>query len=247
MKKRSFLPILVPCLFALSLASTPVAAQQLTKEQVEQIVADYIRDNPKAIIESVESFGRQQQEAEEQATLDKINQFRDWIYKNDDHAVMGNPKGDVTIVEFFDYNCGYCKQALGDMMTLLDKDKKLKMVMIELPILGDSSAAAGRWSLAAKRQNRYMEYHVALMKHKGPLNETVFKDYAKKLGLNVEQMEKDVKDPKINQILDDNLRMAMTFGMTGTPGFIIGDKVFRGYVGMEAFEGAVIEARQRKK
>ena len=160
--------------------SSPALAEDFTREQIEKIVKEYIMKNPKVIIESVNNFGKQQQVEEDKKASEAVGQHMDWLTKNKNHAEAGNPNGDVTIVEFFDYNCGYCKQALNDILTIMESDKNIRLVFVEIPILGESSFEAARWALAANKQKLYLEYHISLMRHKGAFDNTILSDYAKK-------------------------------------------------------------------
>lgn len=225
----------------------PALSKDFTREEIEQIVREFIEKNPQVMIDSVEKYGQSQQAADDEAASGRIRQNMDWLVKNAKHAEAGNPKGDVTIVEFFDYNCGYCKQAMSDVMTLLDADKRIRLIFVEIPILGESSYEAARWAMAAMPQKKYLEYHIALMRHKGPLNEGAFVDYAQKAGLNIDQLRKDKLNPQINVDIDDNLRMARLFGIQGTPAFIVGDQLVRGYVGIDGLREAVEAARKKAK
>ncbi len=239
--------------FLLSLAFmaafTPAAfAEGLTKAQVEEIIRDYIANHPQELVDSVQKLGDQQQKADQQISIDAIKKNREWLENNKNHAEAGNPKGDVTIVEFFDYNCGYCKQALTDLMTVLDKDKNVRLIFVEIPILGDSSILAAQWALAAKAQGgNYLAYHTALMKNHGPLNEESLTKHAKAAGLNVERLAKERTDPKINDIISENLNMARALGIQGTPAFVVGDQLIRGYVGVDGMIEAISTARKAKE
>lgn len=245
--RRILLALMLTSAFTVpALTAAPAHAEEFTRAQIEAIIKDYIEKNPKVMIDSVEAFGKQQQKVQDQLGAEQITKNSDWLLKNKDHAEAGNPKGDVTVVEFFDYNCGYCKQALGDVLTLLDKDKKLRLVFVEIPILGDSSVEAAKYALAAKKQNLYLEYHIAMMRHKGPINADVMLDYAKQVGINTEKMKKDAQDPAIAATIEDNLRMARTLGITGTPAFVVGKELIRGYVGLEGMSEAVSDARKAK-
>lgn len=239
--------LLLASAFLASFAFQPAMAEEFTKAQIEEIVRQYIADHPQELVDSVQRLQDQKVKAEDAASVKIINDNRNWLEKNKNHAEAGNPKGDVTIVEFFDYNCGYCKQALADLMTLLDKDKNVRLVFVEIPILGDSSILAAQWALAAKAQDgNYLAYHTALMKNRGPLNDETLKNHAKAAGLDIARLEKDRTDPKINDIISENLNMARAVGIQGTPAFIIGDQVIRGYVGIEGLTEAVANARKAK-
>jgi protein-disulfide isomerase len=225
--------------------AAPALAQDFTREQIDSFIKEYIEKNPQVIIDSVNNYGKSQQEEENKKAGEAIKQNLDWLLKNKNHAEAGNPKGDVTIVEFFDYNCGYCKQALSDLMALLEQDKNVRLVFVEIPILGESSMEAAKWAFAANKQKLYLEYHIALMRHRGSLDPAVLEDTAKKVGLNVEQLKRDKDDPSVAQAMDDNLKMASVIGISGTPGFVVGDQLIRGYVGLDGIREAVAAARKK--
>lgn len=227
-------------------AFAPAMAKDFTREEIEQIVKEYIQNNPQVMIDSVEAYGKRQQEQDSQRATENIQKNKDWLFNNKNHAQAGNPNGDVTVVEFFDYNCGYCKQAMSDLMKLLDQDKNVRLVFVEIPILGASSEEAARWALASMRQDKYLPFHIALMGHKGPLEEGAILQYAKKAGLDTEQLKKDKLDPQWEQIIAENLNMARALGIQGTPAFVVGQELVRGYVGLEGLKDAVNTARSLK-
>lgn len=238
-------------LLSIALLSAFVApsarAEEFTRAQIEDIVREFIQKNPQVMIDSVEAYGRDMQAREQAKANEAVAENMDWLTKNKSHAEAGNKKGDVTIVEFFDYNCGYCKQAVKDVMALLDDDKKLRLVFIEIPILGPASMTAAKWALASKNQKSYLEYHLQLMQHKGPLDETTLASYAEKLKLDVDKLRKDANSSEIDAIIQENLDMSQKLGISGTPAFIVGQNVIRGYVNKDALAEAVKAAREENK
>ena len=145
--------------------------------------------------------------------------------------VSGDPGGDVTLVEFFDYQCGYCKRALAPMKELLASDGKLRVVWKEFPILGPASRFAARAATAAARQGRYLDFHLAVMGAPGKLTESSVMGIAERLGIDVERLRRDMEDPAIEAYLDETHRLARDLGITGTPAFVIGETVVPGVVG----------------
>jgi len=131
-------------------------------------------------------------------------------------------------------------------MTLIEEDKNVRLVFVEVPILGPSSQEIAEWALASLPQERYLPFHIALMRHRGPMTEEIILDYAKKAGLDVERLKKDQKDPKIAEALRENQDKTMSFGISGTPAFIIGDQIIRGYVGIEGLREIVKQERAKK-
>jgi len=222
----------------------PAMSEEFTKDQINTMIHDYIMANPHVLIETINKMQEDAQKDADTKFTEELQKHSDWLYKNKNHYEAGNPNGKVTIVEFFDYNCGYCKQALPDVMTLLDENKDLRLIFVEIPILGDSSVSAAHWALAAGKQGQYLPYHTALMKHHGALTDEVMADYASKVGsLNIDQMKKDKDAPEESKILDENLEMAQTLGIAGTPAFIIGKEIIRGYVGLPGMRDAINHAR----
>lgn len=226
------------------LVSSAVMAQDMSREDIEAIVKDYIENNPEVILNSVEAYGRQQQAAEFEAQQEAVKANMDWIENNESLPVEGNPEGDVTIVEFFDYNCGYCKKALEDVLTLMEEDDNLKFVFVDMPILGPSSRKAAEWSMAAKEQNAFLEYHAALMQSRGMINEQRLEQIAENIGLDVEQMRQDAASEEVEAIIREKMQKASAMGISGTPAFIIGGQLYGGYIGLERMREAVAEARE---
>lgn len=239
--------LLTTSLFASFFAIGDAQATTMSKADIEKIVHQYIMDNPQVLIDSVSAFETKLQDQQQEQAMAVVRDSADWIYKNPNHAVAGNPNGDITIVEFFDYNCGYCKQALNDLMTLIDQDKNIKVVFIDLPILGDSSVLAASWSQAALAQGKFLEFHVPLMRHRGALNDSVLENYARSAGVDVAKAKKFVESPEVKKILDDNSQKSQSFGIAGTPAFILGDKMVRGYVGVDGMRKVIAEAREDNK
>lgn len=224
-------------------AAVPAQAQAMTKEAMEKIIHSYIMENPQVLIDSVNAYELKLQGEQDERAMSVVNENADWLYKNKNHGEAGNPKGDVTVVEFLDYNCGYCKQALGDLMTVLDEDNNVRVVFIDMPILGDSSQLAAKWSSAAQAQNKYLEFHVPLMRHRGAINESVLENYAKAANMDLDKAKAHVNDQKTEQHLLDNIGKARDFGLSGTPAFIVGKHIIRGYVGIDGLRQVIEDVR----
>ena len=223
---------------------SPAMAADFSKDDIEKIVKEYIQKNPEIILDSVEEYSRSQQAADMVDQQKAVEENLGWLENNDMLPVVGNPNGDVTVVEFFDYNCGYCKKALNDVTTLIGEDKNVKVVLVEMPILGRTSEIAARWAMAAKEQNAYFEFHQAAMKNRGPINEATLENIAEKIGLNIEKMKTDVDSDKIANIVAEKSAKAAAMGISGTPAFVIGGQLYGGYIGLERMRAAVKEARE---
>lgn len=240
---RYAIPLLIAALALPLPAKAEMSADQ--KKEVEALIKQYILENGDVLIESVNKF-QQKQEAEANKAA-QVNAVELLDSLKDDKAVAqaGNPKGDVTVVEFFDYNCGYCKKAFPEVLELLKDDKNVRVVLYDMPILSQDSHEISRWALASRNQGKYFEYHKLLMLHQGPTNVDTLKKIAKEAGLDANKLEKDKDDPKIEEEIQKHLAMAQKLGIQGTPGFLINEQIFRGYIPYDAMKAAVAEEREK--
>lgn len=221
-----------------------VAAQGMNKSQIEAIIKEYIQNNPEVILDSVEEYGRQQQAVSEADRQKAVDENIGWVMNNDTLPVAGNPDGDVTVVEFYDYNCGYCKKAVSDVTTLIEEDKNVKVVFVEMPILGRTSELAARWALAAEAQGAFLPYHIALMQNRGPITEDTLEKIAKNNDLDVAAMRAYAGSDKVSAIIAEKAAKASAMGISGTPAFVIDGKLYGGYIGLDSMKQAVKEARE---
>ena len=157
-----------------------------------------------------------------------ISKNADAIFRSSVTPVAGNPNGDVSVVEFFDYNCPYCRRALPDVLKLINQDGKVRLVLKELPILSDDSVAAAKLALAANKQGKYFEMHQKLFSESGRANKDKALRIAKELGLDIAQLQKDAENPDITKALNENKELAVKLDLEGTPMFLIGDRVIGG-------------------
>lgn len=228
-------------------AADSAAFTDAQKKALDQAIHDYIMSNPRVLMESVQKYHDGAEEAQASAFDQVIKQSHKELYNDPDSPVIGNKNGDVTLVEFFDYNCGYCKQAFKDIQTLVDKDKKLKVVFKDIPILAESSYTAAQYALAAEKQGKYWEFHVAMMQNHGAISEELLQTVAKSIpGMDMEKLKTDAHDPKIRGIIESNLSLAHDIGINGTPGFVIGDTALRGNYGLQALEAQIADTRAKK-
>ncbi|MDQ4137114.1 MAG: DsbA family protein, partial [Pseudomonadota bacterium] len=161
--------------------------------------------------------------------------------------LVGNPQGDVTLVEFFDYNCGYCKRALADLRTLMKGDPKLRVVLKDFPVLGPESVEASRVGLAVKQQisgDKLFDYHTRLMETRGRVNGERAMAVAREMGLDMARLQKDLDHPEVRAALEENMELGDKLGLTGTPAFVIGEEVISGAVGLEPLRKIVAATRQ---
>ncbi len=243
---RTFKTTLLTTAALISMGSVSAFAQasftDAQKAEIGGIVKEYLMENPKVIFDAADSY-RDQQEAEARKNAETSIKENIEILTSADAPSVGNPNGDVTVVEFFDYNCGYCKKALTDIQAVLKEDKNLRVVFKEMPILGPTSRTAALWALAAHEQGKYFDYHVALMEHRGEKNDVELEKIASTLGLDIAKMKTDIASEKIVANLDQSLEIARKIGVSGTPAFIIGTKFIPGYIGDDGLKAAVKEQR----
>jgi protein-disulfide isomerase len=163
-------------------------------------------------------------------------------------VTLGNPQGDVTVVEFFDYNCGYCKRAMGDMLDLIKRDNKLKFVLKEFPVLGEGSVQAAQVAVAVRMQDKtggkkYLEFHQKLLGGRGAVDKARAIAAAREVGLDPAQLEKDLANPEVKATLEETFKIAELLGLNGTPSYVVGSEVVIGAVGLKALNEKVNQAR----
>ncbi len=224
----------------------PAQAAEFTPEQKKElgdIIHQYLMENPEVVRDAMQELERKQQAAEEAARSDSLKAMSTEVFRNTDDLVGGNPKGRVTVVEFFDYNCAYCKRAFPDVMKMISNDKDVRLVMKEFPILGPGSVYAARAALASRKQGKYWEYHLAMLSHEGRVDEAVADQIAKEHGLDLKKLKADMQADEVSQVINRNMQLADSLKIQGTPAFIIDETVIPGAVGYEALAAAVKQVR----
>jgi protein-disulfide isomerase len=224
----------------------PVSAQSLTDQQKQEMgdfIRSYLLEHPEILREMADKLEQQDQQDEQIARTEGLAKQKDVVFRHDGDAVIGNPKGDVTIVEFMDYNCGWCKRSVGEVQALVEKDKNLRVVLKEFPIFGQHSEFAAKAALASIRQGKYWPFHQAMFAHEGQITDQVVLEIAKGQGLDVAKLNEDMKDQKVLNTISANYDLAKTLKLNGTPAFIVDSKVFPGYLPLDALEAAIAEVR----
>ena len=213
--------------------------------EIEKIVREYLLKHPEVLQEVMGELEKKQQTAEAEKARSAIKTHSEALFNSPRQVTLGNPQGDVTFVEFFDYNCGYCKRALSDMTTLMGKDPKLKVVLKEFPVLGPGSVEAAQVAVAVRMQDKtgkkYMEFHQKMLLGRGQADKARALAVAKEIGLDMARMEKDLKSDEVAATLQESARLAEALGLNGTPSYVIGNDVVVGAVGLDAL-GKKIEA-----
>lgn len=244
---KRFAAVAVAALLSFAPAVQAQEDQPLNPKQVEavkKVVRDYIMANPEIIRDAIEALREKQRlEAEEEARKALVDRGKE-IFEDPDAPVLGNPQGDVTMVEFFDYRCSYCKAVTDAIFEVMKNDGKLRLVFKELPILGPESVFAAKAALAARGQGKYEEFHRALMKMRGVVNEDSILKTASGVGLDVERLKKDMAAPEIEAHLRRNMELARSLDINGTPAFIIGDRIIPGAVDADTMKKLIEQARK---
>ena len=218
-----------------------VPAQSMTDDQVKQLALEAILENPEIIMQAVAIL--QQREKEQAAS--GANTVRLEVESDPNAPNLGNPEGDVTVVEFFDYNCPYCRSAGQTVQALLAADENVRVIYREWPILGDDSVMAARAALAAREQGKYEAFHWALMNGEGRVTEALIFKVARDLGMDVAQLEADMVSPAVEAHIALSNALAQQLGFTGTPAFIVGDKTAPGMLNLDEIAMLVAEARAK--
>ncbi len=247
---------IITTLVALVLGTLPLAAQQAPSGPVTTVpetdefgakVRAYLLAHPEVIVEAIQLLQAREQAAEAENVKQTITARAEEIFRDPASPVGGNPSGDATLVEFFDYNCPYCRSVAPVVAELRRADPSLRVVYKEFPILGPASEVAARAALAAHRQGKYEAFHDALMQTKDKVTEDMVFEVAAASGLDMAQLKQDMADPAITKAIDSTRELAAALGINGTPGFIVGDQLIPGAVDRAALEGLIAETRAKPK
>lgn len=236
MKKLLSLLIIVAMTFAVTACDSGKKLSKSEKRAVEKVVKEYLLENPEILIEMSKKLQQKggaapgPQAATPQQDAKTIADNKAALFNDSNSPVIGNPKGKQFAVEFFDYNCGYCKKVAPNLARLAKETKDVKIVFKELPILGPSSQLAARAALVVHDTNpkKYFDFHMALMNFQGQKDEKVLTDLANKVGLNGKTIMSKVNDEKYTKMLAANQQLASKLGIRGTPAFVLNDKLARG-------------------
>jgi len=239
---------------ALLIAAVPLTARaaEFSKAQrtdIERIVHDYLVAHPEVLQEAMSELEKRQQAADTEKHKAAVKAHAKALFDSPDQVVLGNPNGNVTFVEFFDYNCGYCKRAMSDMLTLMKDDPKLKVVLKEFPVLGPGSVEAARVAVAVRMlaPKKYLEFHTKLLGGRGHADGARALAVAKDIGLDMDRLQKDMKSPEVQKTLQQDFKLAEALGLNGTPSYVIGDDVVVGAIGLHGLQAKINTARCGKE
>jgi len=228
-----------------ALLMLPIAATAdgMDEDRIKELVLEAIRENPGIVFEAAQLFEQQQQALQAQAAAQVFDTEKATLENDPNAPVLGNPDGDITVVEFFDYNCPYCRRVKPEMEALLAADPNVRVVYREWPILGDGSVFAARAALASRNQGKYEEFHWAMMQLKERAEEASILRTAEDIGLDVAQLRRDMNGPEIEEHIQTSMRLAQSLGFSGTPSFVIGDSLAPGLIQADQMIELVDQAR----
>ena len=244
---------LAAALFAVVLAlpaAAPARAQTFNADQrgeIEKIIKEYLLTHPELMQDVMNELEKKQATAEAEKHRATVKENSAAIFASPRQVTLGNPQGDVTVVEFFDYNCSYCKRAMGDMLELMKNDGKLKFVLKEFPVLGEGSVQAAQVAAAVRMQDKtgkkYLEFHQKLLGGRGQADKTRALAVAKEIGLDVAKIEKDMAGDEVKATIEESFKLAEALGLNGTPSYVVGTDVVIGAVGANTLKEKINSAR----
>ena len=239
----------VAAFLALGVAA-PAWAQGFSGDQrseIERIIKDYLMTHPEVVQDAMNELEKRQQAADAEKNKSTVKQNAQTLFSSARQVTLGNPQGDVTLVEFFDYNCGYCKRALPDLINLMKADPKLKVVLKEFPVLGPGSVEASQVAVAVRMQDhsgkKYLEFHQKLLGGRGQADRARALAVAKEVGLDMARIEKDMASDEVRGTISESMELADKLGLNGTPSYVVGPNVVVGAVGYDALKDKVETVR----
>jgi protein-disulfide isomerase len=235
-------------------APPPARAQSFAPDQrgeIEKIVREYLLSHPEVLQDAMAELEKRQTAEDAEKHLAAIKDNATAIFSSPRQVNLGNLQGDVTMVEFFDYNCAFCKRAMSDMLDLLKTDAKLRVVLKEFPVLGEGSVQAAQVAVAVRMQDKagkkYLDFHTKLLGGRGPADKARALAVAKEVGFDMTRLDKDLQSDEVKQTLEENLKLAEGLGLNGTPSYVFPAEVVVGAVGLPALKGKVNSARCGKE
>ncbi len=229
--------------FGAALAAEDQSFDDAQINTIEGVIRSYLRNNPEVIIDALRAYDQEQKRLAEVAVRERMAERRQELERDAGDFVGGNPDGDISLIEFFDYRCPYCKRVVPQLVELRQSDKNLRLVYKEFPILGPDSVVAARAAIASRAQGKYQAFHDAMMASRGKLTELAVLQIAAEVGLDVERLVDDMQAPEVQDIIARNYALAQALGITGTPSFVIGDNLVRGAVSGAELKRRIAEAR----
>ncbi len=217
-----------PGMTALASATDAKTLSPAMRGEFEALIKDYLIRNPEVMLDVQSALEAKMEKINAEKTAAALKEHAKELFEMSSAPSAGNPKGDVTVVEFFDYNCGYCKKALPDLASLVQSDKNVRVILKEFPILSKGSEEASKIAIAARMQGKYWDFHLAMLGLQGQANEASALKVAEKTGLDMARLKKDMASEQVKKEIDDTRALAQKMGINGTPHFLVGDKTIAG-------------------
>jgi protein-disulfide isomerase len=217
------------------------------RQAIEGIVKDYLAKHPEIVLDALQAADAKAKGAARGLAASALATHRREIFDDRANPIGGNPEGNVTLVEFFDYRCPYCKQVEPALESLLRQDHELRMVYKEFPVLGPASVTAARAALAAQKQDKFAVFHRAMMALKGQIDDDAVFAVAASAGIDIPRLKRDMQDPAITQRIKANYALAEALGIDGTPGFVIGDQIVPGAIGIDDLRQLIAATRKQAR
>ena len=241
---------LAPLALATALAASPAFAfTDEEKQELGPVIREYLLKNPEVLQEAIAVLEQRHTAAEAEQRTKALADLKPLLMESPRGIVVGNPKGDVTLVEFFDYNCGYCKRALSDLNALMKQDPNLRVVLREFPVLGPGSVEAAQVAVTVRlvAPEKYLAFHEALLGARGQVNRDKALAAAKEVGIDPALLQKAASSPELNATLYESMKLAEALNLTGTPSYVVGDQVVVGAVGFDKLKAAIADQRAQQK
>ena len=246
MKLRYMMALAVAVAFAPAARADSFTLDQ--KKDLGPLIRDYLVSHPEVLQEAIGELEKRQVAADTEKTKAAVAANAETLFESNRHVVLGNAKGDVTMVEFFDYNCGFCKGAMAAMMDLMKDDPKLRVVLKEFPVLGEGSTQAAHVAVAVRMQDKtgkkYLEFHQKLLGGRGAADRVRALAVAKEVGLDIARLEKDMASDEAKATIAESMKLAEALGVSGTPSYVVGSEVVVGAVGLDALREKISAVRK---
>jgi protein-disulfide isomerase len=244
--------VVAACAALVLLAAAPVRAEPATdakQSEFERMLKEYLAAHPEAIQEALDTLAARKAAAKAEERKATIRANGGELFSSPRQVTLGNRAGDVTLVEFFDYNCGYCKRALSDLLELMKNDPKLKVVLKEYPILGPDSVEAARVAVAVRMQDagaRYLAFHRKLLENRGHNDKARALAAAEEAGFDMARLERDMASEEVTKSLDESTRLGKALAINGTPGYVVGERVVIGALGEQVLKENIAASRSNQ-
>jgi protein-disulfide isomerase len=250
--KFNFRPLAVVLALLVAVPAINAARAELfsseQRGEIEKIVREYLLRNPQVLQEVIQEMERRQTQADAEKHREAIKQNTDAIFNSSRQVVLGNPQGDVTLVEFFDYNCGFCRRAVSDALDLIKNDPNLRLVLKEFPVLGEGSTQAAQVAVSVRMQDKtggrkYLEFHQKMFTSRGQIDRARALAVVREIGLDAARAERDMVSQETKATLEEAFRLAEALGINGTPTYVLENQVIVGAVGLEKLREAINNTR----